>query len=244
MPPPRQYPGLGPLPDYLGYTTPDQGVGEGTRAYGMDMLRQMFEPPTVQEEEYRRLRERYMGPMRRSVEEAMGAPMPKRTVPERIQDQRAETEKAYYGTPMPNAPFEQQGIKAPDLGPSASGEATPTPTDQRMLQAMMDALTGFGVGLIGRGFRYGGIPAEEAMTYFLRSRRNPENAVPNVAAGENRQSGETVEQLAAEASPGNKKAGYKIQQLEPPEGYPMDKYLADPRYTPGYNRPDLPFYFQ
>ena len=57
----------------------------------------MFRPPTMQEEEYRRLREMYFGPMRRSIEESMGAPKPRTTVPERMNEARQATESVYYG---------------------------------------------------------------------------------------------------------------------------------------------------
>lgn len=251
MPPQPLYPGLGPLPEPLGMPPAGGNVGPGTRDAGMELLKSIFTPPTLQEEEYRRLREHYFGPMRRSVEEAMGAPVPKRTVPERMADQRAQTEKDYYAVSsgQPDRPYttaaqSEYAKNAPELPESASGKAEATPSDQTMLARMMDAMTGMGVGLIGQGFRMGGTPAEMAMTYFLRSRRNPENLNPTLQSEMNKQSGESAEALAARGGPGNKKGQHTIQQFNPPEGYPMDAYQQNPLNTPGYNQPQLPFYFQ
>lgn len=251
MPPQPLYPGLGPLPETLNTPQYPGTAGPGLRDEGLELLKSMFTPPTLQEQEYRRLREHYMGPMRRSVEEAMGAPVPKRTVPERMANQRAQTEKDYYAAPVgePDRPYttaaqSEYAKNAPKLPESASGQAVPTPTDETMARRMMDAMGGIGLGMIGRGFSMGGTPAEIAMTYFLRSRRNPENLNPTLQSEANKQSGPSAESLVNEVGPGSKTGQHTLQQIIPNVTPPIDTYRPDLRYTPGYNMPELPFYFQ
>ena len=127
MPPPKLYPGLGPLPEALGMMSSMGGVGAGTREAGLEMLR------------------RGGGTVPSLGEVLFG-----------FEDPRRKLESAYYGVPMPNdATMDMTPEQMlytltkdrPNLGPSASGRAEATPSDA----TMAEALTGRSIANFMRG---------------------------------------------------------------------------------------------
>jgi hypothetical protein len=127
MPPPKLYPGLGPLPEALGMSPLVGGVGAGTRERGRELLgRGERGVPTLGEVLFG------------------------------FEDPRRKLESAYYGVPMPNSAMvdmtpEQMLYEysrgRPNLGPGASGRVEATPSDA----TMAEALTGRSIGNFMRG---------------------------------------------------------------------------------------------